>query len=334
MSSTGPAAETRPAVVVYSNSEVIGDGLIKLPALAALRGAFPEHHLTWMAGRGPTVYAGVLKPLVEGLVDEVIGNAGVGDHLREVFGRPLGGRGFDIIIDTQQIVKTSLILRRMPHRLFVSWAAKGLLSDRRPPAKPAAMLDRIMALISLASGRPVAPVRDLRIPKACREAARALLPEGRVYVGIAPGAGGQNKRWPLERFTALAQRQAAAGRTPVFFIGPGELGLVGELRAAVPGALFPELAVPSDISSGPILSIALAERLHVGVANDAGAGHILAAGGRPLVSLFGPTNAEKFVSLGSARTVIRAQDFGGEEMERIPLDAVASTVDRLLAVTG
>lgn len=318
-------------MLVYSNGEIIGDGLIKLPALGALRSAFPDHQLTWLAGRGPTVYAGVLRPLVEGLVDEVIADAGVGERFSELLGRPLGGRRFDVIVDTQQIVKTSLILRRIPHRLFLSWAAKGLLSDRRLPPRPPAMLDRIMALIALACGHPVEPVRTLRIPQSSRDAARFLLPDGPTYVGIAPGAGGQNKRWPLERFIELARRQAAAGRVPVFFVGPGELAWVAELRAAVPEALFPELAVPSDVPGGPIFSIALAERLHLGVANDAGAGHILAAGGRPLVSLFGPTNAAKFASPGSPRTVIRAQDFGGEEMERIPVEAVAGTVEQLLA---
>lgn len=332
--STRTGAEQQPSVVVCSNGEVLGDGLIKLPAVAALRGAFPGYRLSWLAGRGTSVYTGVLKPLVEDLVDEVIDNAGVGARFSELLARPLGGRRFDIVIDTQQIVKTSLILRRIPHRLFVSWAAKGLLSDRRLPARPPAVIDRILALIALACGHTVEPVRALRIPQAYRAAARALLPEGPVYIGIAPGAGGEEKRWPLSRFVELAQAQAAAGRTPVFFIGPGELAWVDQLRAAVPQAMFPELSVPRNIQGGPIFSIALAERVRVGVANDAGAGHILAAGGRPLVSLFGPTNAAKFAAPGGQRSIIRAQDFGGLEMERIPLEAVAGTVQRLLAASG
>ena len=55
-----------------------------------------------------------------------------------------------------------------------------------------------------------------------RDAAQALLPDGPSYVGFAPGAGGQEKRWPLERYLALAQRTQAAGGRPVFFFGPDE----------------------------------------------------------------------------------------------------------------
>lgn len=62
--------------------------------------------------------------------------------------------------------------------------------------------------------------------------------------------------------------------------------------------------------------------------------NVLAAGGRPLVSLFGPTNAAKFAHGGGQRSIIRAQEFGGPEMERIPLDAVSATVQPLLAASG
>jgi hypothetical protein len=59
-------------VLIYSMGEVIGDGLIKLPFIAGLRAAFPDARISWCAAKGETVYAGPLKAVVAGYVDEVI----------------------------------------------------------------------------------------------------------------------------------------------------------------------------------------------------------------------------------------------------------------------
>jgi ADP-heptose:LPS heptosyltransferase len=60
------------SVLVYSMGEVIGDGLIKLPVIGALREAFPEARLSWCAASGQTVYAGPLAPVVQGVLDEIV----------------------------------------------------------------------------------------------------------------------------------------------------------------------------------------------------------------------------------------------------------------------
>jgi hypothetical protein len=102
------------------------------------RRAWPAARITWLAGKGPSVYGGVLAPLVRELIDELVEDAGADRRWRELLGlplagTPLAGRGFDLIIDSQRRVPTSLTLRRVPHRFFVSGAAGSLLSDRKPP---------------------------------------------------------------------------------------------------------------------------------------------------------------------------------------------------------
>ena len=81
----------------------------------------------------------------------------------------------------------------------------------------------------------------------------------------------------------------------------------------------------------PALAMALGQRLGVAVANCSGIGHILAAGGSPMVSLYGPTNPGKYAPYASALIALRAQDFGPTgNIEGIPLDAVGEAVDRQL----
>jgi ADP-heptose:LPS heptosyltransferase len=316
------------SILIHVDFDRVGDGLIKLPFVRALRTAWPQARVTWLAGKGKSVYGGVLAPLVGGLIDEVIEDARIASRWWELWRRPLPGRHFDLIIDTQQRVLTTLILKRIAHGRFVSSAADWKLSDLRPAAggsKPSSLIRQLLELVTLASGAPARVAAPLAVDPATEaEAERRLGVAGRL-VGLAPGAGGKYKCWPLENYIALAMRQVKAGRVPVIFLGPQERQWEGEIRDAVPTALL-----PLDERSTPLLTIALARRLAVAVANDSGAGHMMAAAEVPLVSLFGPTAAAQFAPITPHLTIIRAQDFGGEAMSAIPFQIVADTVDRLI----
>ncbi len=315
------------SILVYVGLDRFGDGLMKLPFARAARSTWPEARITWLAGKGETVYAGRLRDLVAGLIDEVIEKAGIGLAATELLHRPLPDRSFDLILDTQRRAMTSLVLKRIRHRRFVSGTAGWLLSDARPPRreKPPAMIRQMLDLIEAASGHPVEPRRArVELPDAIERQAAALLPGGPRYVAIVPGAGDRRKCWPLERFTALGGRL----ESPVVLLGPDETEWHAGLAGALPQALFPFQA--TALGADPALSLAVARRLKAAVANDAGMGHLLAAGDCPLVSLFGPTPAAKFAPFAERLTVIEAQSFGGDEMAAIPVDAVAEAVDRHL----
>jgi ADP-heptose:LPS heptosyltransferase len=324
------------SVLIYSMGEVIGDGLIKLPFLASLRAAFPSASISWCAAKGSTVYEGPLAAAVAGHLDEVISQGVTGVSAIDFLAlrRPFGGRRFDVVIDTQTNVRRSLVVRRAAD-LFISPSANFAFSHRRPAGPwPLAMVDRLQTLASLAAGAEVAPrplaVRD----EAALAAARRLLPEGSPYVGFAPGSGGVSKRWPLERFIELARRQAERGRTPVFFLGPSEGEMVHAIAAALPSARFPEAdaAAAGETAKGPLLVIALAGRLRAGVANDAGPGHMMAAGGAGLLSLQGfRRKAEKFHPAALRLEMLVAEDYGAPgAMEAVPLEAADAALERLL----
>ena len=194
------------------------------------------------------------------------------------------------------------------------------------------MIDRLQQLLSLATGQET-PLQAVDLARArAGQAALALLPPGPCYVGLAPGAGGQDKRWPLERYMALAQNQIAADRTPVFFFGPDEAPDRDIARAAVPGAMFPESDRTDDFKDirGPLLVIALAGRLAAAVANDAGPGHMLAAGGAPLLSLQKDRRkAVKFRPSAARLSLLIAEDHGAD-MSALSLEAVQMAFETLL----
>jgi hypothetical protein len=183
------------------------------------------------------------------------------------------------VLDTQRRFSTSLAVRRVRHKRFVSGAAGFLLSEGRPATrtKPRAMLGQMLQLIEAAGGDP------------------------------------------------------ALATPPLALLGPDEKDWI-VAASAVPNARLPlQDAAARGIAPTPALTIALAQRLAASLANDSGGGHMLAAGDRPLVSLFGPTDPAKFAPHARHSTVLRAQDFGADRMAAIPIDAVAAALQSSMA---
>jgi ADP-heptose:LPS heptosyltransferase len=335
-----PAADQPQSILVYVGSnpdDAIGENILKLPFLRALIDGFPGARITWIAGVGPCQFEGILAQVIDGRIAECITDFRIDGSARELLvrWRPLPGRRFDMIVDAQRNILRTLILRRIPHRIFISGCWRYFLSDRKPPpalVRPRLLTDRLLGLAAAATGKPARPSPVWPVAERWRKAAARLLPDGPAYVGIAPGAGkkGTGKCWPLDRFLALAGEQHAKGRTPVFFLGPGEKEWVPRVRAEAPYAI-----ISSDGAGGdpyePAFAMALGQRLAVAVANCSGIGHILAAGGPPMVSLYGPTQPEKYAPYASALIPLRAQDFGSTgKIENITLDAVSAAVERQL----
>lgn len=329
-------ADQRERVLVYVGGELLGDGLNKLPFLRALRRAYPDAWITWFAGSGPTAYTRKLAPAVSGLIDEIVGTEHGQEAWSNVFRPRLRDRRFDVIIDTKRKLRATVELKRTRHTLFVSGTVNGLLSERRVegqpwrPRKPVHFQDQLLQLLSLARyGRPDGPVDAsgrVEVSQSCMAAARRLLPDGR-YVMLAPGAGGANKRWPLDNFRDLARRLAARGWVPVFALGPGEEELEPDIAPQVPEAVFPLQAARSEERAHePFLTMALAQRCHAAVANDSGNAHIVAAAGARLLVLFGRTSADKFAPRGDHVKVLQTQQFGGSAIEDIPFQPVESAL--------
>jgi ADP-heptose:LPS heptosyltransferase len=345
------------SILVYVTSDpdnALGENVLKLPLLLALGTAFPMARIAWVPGTSGAFYLrNHLAPLVDGRIHEFITDLAIPTDPRAALsmarrhGHPILDRHFDLVIDTQRYLGRTLFLRRIPHRRFISGTWRYVLSNARPSRplqlRPPRLFDKLLGLAAAAAGREIPVPIPIPMPSAWHARAAELLPAGPSYVGLSPGAGNQHRwpgrRWPIESLVALAQHQVERGRVPVFFIGPEELDLEAALREAVPQALFPEQqnraaarpGVP-DAIGGPSLITALAERLAVAVANCSGTGHLLAVGGAPMVSLFGPTRPEKYAPFARSLICLKAQDYGSERTDAIPLDAVAAAVERQIRV--
>jgi len=150
---------------------------------------------------------------------------------------------------------------------------------------------------------------------------------GGEYVAGVPSD--DEGRTPPPGVVALARWIQERGWRPVLLLGPDEQDLRAPLREALPEALFPA-GSNGETLTDVRLSLALGARLSAAVAMDTGIGHLLAAAGTPLVSLFGPSNPERWRAVGSPLRIVSARPYGGPEIARIPVTAVSSALDELI----
>jgi ADP-heptose:LPS heptosyltransferase len=305
-----------------SGGLALGDALVHLPVLRALKEWSPETQITVMpAAGGVTALMPLFAPYLHAAVDQL-----------PLPSQPKFDWAFDLVGESAAM---TFKIRRLARQRFYSTARRGWLHlPRLPIYHGKHVARRHFGLLRQAIGEAVASPWPWPIPPVYQAAAAALLPLGPTYIGIAPGAGniGREKRWPLESYVALARHQAELSRTPVIFLGPNEAGWETHF-AAIPGVRFPlaeNTAQPSGVPTDPTLTIALAGLLAAAVTNCCGAGHMFALGGAPLVSLFGPTNFKKSAPYVQNGLCVLPAPLNSRDIRDVKIEAALAAIDSLI----
>jgi ADP-heptose:LPS heptosyltransferase len=134
-------------------------------------------------------------------------------------------------------------------------------------------------------------------------------PEGAGAVLVHPGAAYPARRWPADRFAAVARAVVAAGHRVEVTGGPGEEALAQAVADAAgsPGAS----ALGGRTSLGDLAARVAHARLVV--CGDTGVAHLATAFGTPSVLLFGPTSPARWgPPPGGPHTVIFHGDGQGD----------------------
>jgi lipopolysaccharide heptosyltransferase I len=270
----------------------LGDVIHGIPAAAALRARFPNAVIDWLVD---PKYTSVLQ-LVEGL-DEVIPLDPRGSPLvllRQI--AALRRTGYDAVIDLQGLIKSAVLARLAGGRRTIGFPrdhlrepTAGLLYSERPdPGRDPHVVRKNLALAAALGADATQVAFPLRLPRTVVGDTVLVGFEPDGFALLNPGAAWPNKRWPPDRFGALAVqiRQRLGVRSLVIW-GPGEEAIASLVVASAQGAA--ERAPRTTI----VDLFAIARRAKVVVSGDTGPLHIAAAVGTPVVALFGPTYAER-----------------------------------------
>jgi ADP-heptose:LPS heptosyltransferase len=292
-----PLVNPEPRNILILDFGQLGDVVLSLPALAAIRQRFPQARITVAGG---TAAALVLE--MSGSADRTLAVDRVrlrdGPRLRSLglLARLVGDvrrARYDLVIDLHSLSESNLLafLSGAPQRIFAQRGGRSLdfLATMRTPweERDKHQVDRYLDVlvplgVSDASRIPHLPTRpsdDELVRRMLAE--RGVAPEA-MLVGLFPGASQPRRRWPLERFAELAWRlEKNDGARMVVFLGPEEAAVAGTIRAAFSSsALVLEGLTLSQLASA-------AARLKLLVSNDSGPMHLAAAVGTPILLLLG-----------------------------------------------
>ncbi|MFY9550221.1 MAG: lipopolysaccharide heptosyltransferase II [Thermoanaerobaculia bacterium] len=278
----------------------IGDSVLSLPFLRAVRTAHPGDRLAVLARRGP---AAIYRS--EGTADEVLERS---SRLRDD-ARALRSRRFDEAWLLPNSFRSALIAYLGGARRRIGYATDRrtwLLTDTLPPPPGTEhQLRDYDALLRLRGiepdlGAPRLPIAPEILARADRALAAAGWSERTRPVLLSPGSAKASiKRWPPERFAALADALAVRGFPPGLVVGPEETALGASVSAA---ARTPLPVLGEDLNALELA--ALLSRARLLVSNDSGPMHLAAAVGTPVVAFFGPTDPGRTAGVGSPVRVL------------------------------
>lgn len=305
-----------PTRILLIRLGALGDIVHALPLAAALRAAFPDARLDWLV---EAKHRALLEcvPILSGRV-VVDSRQMTGERSPIAVIRRLRAARYDVAIDAQGLLKSAVYGRASGAARVIGFARAHLREpaarffytetvdpDAVLPARARArvsgrvlgqgldasrhIIDRNLALAGVVG---VAPPAVWQFPLECGASTAAAdtraqlgLAPGQPFALLNPGAAWPNKRWPPERFGALARRMAdRAGLRSAVLWGPGEAALAQAVADASGGAALP--APPTRIAD----IIALAREAALLVSGDTGPIHLAAAAGTPIVGLYGPTD--------------------------------------------
>jgi len=286
--------------VVVRGTNWVGDSVMTIPALRALRHVLPDANITL-----------VIRPGTKGIfaeadfVDDVLvydrkGPLSVIPQIRE-----WKRRKFDLAVLFQNAFEAALIpfLAGVPVRLgYATESRQALLTHPLPLPEWRSSrhevfyyLYLVTALEQLLFGRSTIcesePDASIQISEARKVEAIDLLSvhgikEDDIVVAICPGSiNSRAKRWPADAYAGLADRMIESRRQVVLVGSKDEVDVSEEVTRRMQ---HQPVVLTGKTNLDQVTAVL--DRADLIVTNDTGPAHIGAALGRPTIVIFGPTN--------------------------------------------
>ncbi len=301
-----PAAPKNILVIRLSS---IGDILLATPLLRLLRKRFPEARIDFAV---KAMYMDLLRtnPHIDKVwaLDADAGKAGLvalGEELEQV--------PYDLVIDIHKNFRSLYLRRRIrPARVVVlkKYYLKRFLLVKtgwnlyREIVPVHRRYINTMAAWDLQDdGLGLEFHVDAKVAETVNHKLASLQQEP-LLVGLAPGAGFANKRWPMEYYLDLARRLKIERQARILlFGGPDDREITAKISAGVGSGVIDLAGQLSLMESAAALT-----HCRLLVTNDTGLMHLASALEVPLLAIFGPTTAELgFFPSGARSQVLEVQ---------------------------
>jgi len=311
-------SDIRNILIIKPSS--LGDIILALPALTALRKSFPDAKISWLIRPefAPLLenhpHLNEIIPFDRKFLGKAWFHPGASVSLISLIKR-LRRAKFDAVIDFQGLFRTASLawLSGCKKRFGMSKArelAPLFYNHKITQTQDCIhMVDYYLKIIQVAGASHL----DVEFvlphhPEAADSVSRLLESHGVAqdnYVVLVPGSAHEDKRWPLERFAELAEKISAQFSLPIVAVGTEfEAGLIQKLQN-LSKVTIENFAGQTSLSE----LICLLKRSRLVVSNDTGPGHIAAALSTPLVLMFSWSNPARIAPYERSECLVAREPY-------------------------
>ncbi len=298
----------------------VGDAIMALPALRAVRAKFPDAHLAILARPYVAdIYRG--QQVCDQLIAYDLANKHAGFSGFERLAGELRAQKFDVALLLQNAFEAAWLAWRAGIPKRIGYARDGrsfLLTNAVPVPKsgeiPAHEQFYYLELLRRAGWLDNVAGEDyisLRVEEPIKRAAEERLlaagaRPGKLRVAIGAGASyGSAKCWPPDRFAEVANRLLAECNAEIILFGTAaEAEVSSAIKAAMRSAPI-DLTGQTAIADLP----ALLSQCHLFIGNDSGAMHVASSVGLPVVAIFGPTDPHGTAPVTPRCTIVQEKPY-------------------------
>jgi heptosyltransferase-2 len=284
----------KPFRILIRSSNWLGDAVMSVPAVRAIKNGRPDAHVTILA---PQKIAPMWKLISE--VDEILSlpNKSLFSATR-LIGRQ---KRFDVAILFPNSLRVTLEAWRVPRKVGYRGHARAWLLNQivREPRRPGPPEHHAARFLRIADDCGADIDRMRATHQASSQAAKV---SDQQFLGLCPGAEyGPAKRWLPERFAEAAAAISAQSKIKWILFGTEKDKAIGETIATALG----------DNCSNRIGQTTLDQLIEelrgcrALLTNDTGTMHLAALLGLPVVAIFGSTEPALTGPLGNGHTIIR-----------------------------
>jgi len=291
----------------------IGDMIMALPALHAMRQSFPGRDIAVLT-KPHLVPLWHLSQLTEKLIELETGRAGTRASVRK-----LRHCKFARAYVLPNSFRSALIpfLARIPRRIGYRGHWRSVMLTDIASREKGGRTKCHQAYENIRLVEPCLEKIEFRYPSLDVSEEEYLSTQERFAfpenaVGMIPGAArGPSKCWPMKHYAELGRQLTGEGMPIAVFGSSSEGDLCGKTAAAI-GSGAKSYAGKTDLREWAVLM----SHCRAIVSNDSGGMHLAAALGVPLVAIFGITDPDKTGPLGERCTVLQNSDFRDRDIAR------------------
>ena len=306
--------------ILIARGGTLGDFILTLPAIHALRDAFPDAEINALANKAIASLAleaieidGIGSLDDPGLAPFFIRSGDLSERWREYF------RQHDLVIsylyDPEKVFETNV--RNLGVDRVVSGPSKIAAAGPHAAVQLAQPVRQLGIAISDLAPR-------LQIDDRARQNARQKL-GGSPVIALHPGSGSPRKNWPIKNWIALIAYLIERNLPVTIIGGEADRGQMAELQTR-----FKSESVSFAID-WPLRGLAALVASSIFVGHDSGVSHLAAATGAASLVLFGPTDPQIWAPQNENARVLLAPN---RELEQLRFPIVCDAINQELMRIG